>query len=202
VYDTDATGNIIEMQGVDGVKLVLDSIWEQISHERCAQFCGGYCLSRYKCAKGISYCYPVPVNGKRPNKIVAVMFTWYCVDVAEDAACAAADAARAVCAAARAADAADAARAARAADAARAACAADAARAAYTAARAADAADAARAAYTACAAARAADAACAAADAARAARAATRDGFYLAASHEIERLVAAWGTPIKETRSP
>ena len=143
VYDTDAAGNVIEMQGVNGAKLVLDSIWEQISHERCAQFCGGYCLSRYKCAKGISYCYPVPVNGKRPNKIVAVMFAWYCVDVAEDAAAYAANAANAAYAAARAA-------------------------------------------------ARAADAA----------RAATRDGFYLAASHEIERLVAAWGTPIKETRSP
>jgi hypothetical protein len=27
---------------------------------------------------------------------------------------------------------------------------------------------------------------------------AARDGFYLAASREIEKLVAAWGTPIKE----
>jgi hypothetical protein len=151
LYDTDAEGNIVEMH-VDGVRLVLDSIWEQISHEKCAQFCSWHCLTRFKCDVKQSYCYPIAVNGKRPNKLVAVMFAWYCVDVAEDAAHAAA-------------------------------------RAAYAARAAADAA----AAYAAHAAARAA----AAHAAARAARAA-RDAFYLAASREIEKLVAAWGTPIKE----
>jgi hypothetical protein len=124
VYDTDKKGNIIEMH-VDGVRLVLDSIWEQISHEKCAQFCAGHCLTRFKCEVKQSYCYPIPVSGKRPNKIVTVMFAWYCADVAENAAHAAYAAA-------------------------------------YTAAYAA------------------------------------RDGFYLAASREIEKLVAAWGTPIKE----
>jgi hypothetical protein len=166
LYDTDAEGNIVEMH-VDGVRLVLDSIWEQISHEKCAQFCSWHCLTRFKCDVKQSYCYPIAVNGKRPNKLVAVMFAWYCVDVAEDAAYAARAAADAAAADAAAAYAADAAADAAAADAA----------AAYAARAAADAA----AAYA----------------AARAARAA-RDAFYLAASREIEKLVAAWGTPIKE----
>jgi len=158
VYDTDAEGNVIEMVGVDGAKLVLDSIWEQISHEKCAQFCAGYCLSRFNCDVKQTYCYPVPVAGKRPNKLVAVMFAWYCADVAENAY------ARSAYAAAYAADAAAAAR--------------------YAARYAANAADAARYADAAYHAAYAADAA--------------RDAFYLDASREIEKLVAAWGTPIKK----
>ena len=157
VYDTDAEGNVIEMVGVDGAKLVLDSIWEQISHEKCAQFCAGHCLTRFNCDVKQTHCYPVPVAGKRPNKLVAVMFAWYCADVAENAY------ARS-----------------------------DAAYAAYAAAAAAETYAAANAAF----------AAAEGADAAYHAAYHAADAFYLDASREIEKLVAAWGTPIVEAEKP
>jgi len=98
----------IHEAGLD--KLVLESILQHISRETCAQFYEGRCITRFSCRDVQSYCYPVPLAWKRPNRVVAVMFAWYCADVAEDAACAAKGAARAAAyAAARAACAADAA---------------------------------------------------------------------------------------------
>ena len=143
----DDEGNVV---GEKPIKSVLDAIWAQISKENCVQYCAGRCLTRLRCEVKQTHCYPVPVAGKLPNKLVAVMFAWYCADVAENAA--AASAARYASAAAAASDAADAAS---------------------------------HAGY----AAHAAHAACSAA---------ARYQFYLADSQEIERLVNAWGTPIKK----
>jgi hypothetical protein len=179
IFDTDEHGEIIDMK-IDGKSLMIDEIWHQISFDNCAQYVDGICLSRFRCRKAQTYCYPIPVIGKKPNRVVAVMFAWYCADRATDAADAAyADAAAAYADAAYA----DAAAAtAAAADAAAATAAAATAAAAYAAAAAAYAADADADAATAAA---YADAATAAVDA--------RDRFYLDASREIEKLVESWG---------
>ena len=160
IYVCDDEGNVVDEEHVTSMH---NCWWRQISKERCAQFCDGTCLTRYSCYLGQEYCYPIPVQGKLPNKIVAVFFAWWCVDQAENSAAYAARTADAVIYAART---------------------------AIYAARAEDAAI-----Y----AARAADAAIYAARATDAADTASFivDEFYLAASLEIEKLVNAWGTPVK-----
>jgi hypothetical protein len=180
VYDTDAAGNIVEMPEVDGKRIVLAAIWQQINSDTCALSLDGHCLMRYKCERGQTYCYPVPLHGKRANRIVASMFASYCVDIAIAARKAAYDVLpirEAFMAEVAAATAVGSARKAAEADATK-----DAAEAASNAASsAADAAD-----------------VQASAGVARArAHAVSYDKFFLAASNEIEKLVAAWGTPIR-----
>ena len=81
---------------IDLRRIVLDHLWTSIKKEDCAQFHMLRCVSRRFCNDEQSYCYPIPLRDKRVNRIVCVMFAYYCADQAQNTAdAAAADAAAA-----------------------------------------------------------------------------------------------------------